>query len=104
MNIPHAFFISLIEPYFILHRKLQKLSQKLSIKQAECQNLTAHSKGSKTLHTDNRKMKHRSPLLPVQTIQWVSGPISGLKVSSKDRVYLMQDIGYWMQDTKKIDK
>ena len=63
MTILHAFFISLIEPYFILHRKLQKLSQKLSIKQAECQNLTAHSKGSKTLHTDNRNMKTQVPLV-----------------------------------------
>ena len=63
MNIPHAFFISLIEPYFILHRKLQIYSKKIKYKQAECQNLTAHSKGSKTLHTDNRNMKTQVPLV-----------------------------------------
>ena len=54
------FLTSLIVLHFVFGKIIQK---KLSIKQAECQNLTTHSKGSKTLHTDNRNMKTQVPLV-----------------------------------------
>ena len=53
------FFFSLS----ILRVVLGKLSQILSIKQAECQNLSAHSNGFETLHVENRNMKTQVPLV-----------------------------------------
>ena len=47
----------------VLRVVLGKLSQILSIKQAECQNLSAHSNGFETLHIDNRNMKTQVPLV-----------------------------------------
>ena len=75
---------------------LGKLFQNLSIKQAECQNLTAHSKGSKTLHTDNRNMKTQVPLVASTDVSISSGPMSGMKVSSKDdEIQNLKSIHNW---------
>ena len=47
----------------ILRAALGKLFQILSIKQAKCQGLSAHSNGFETLHIDNRSMKTQVPLI-----------------------------------------
>ena len=46
----------------VLRFVLGKLSQILN-KQAECQNLSAHSNGFEALHIDNRNMKTQVPLV-----------------------------------------